>query len=61
MTVVLIDKAGKKIADIETADGPFSFQLQTVSGLREYTLSFVFKRDSEGNKDPEKVKGAMLQ
>lgn len=61
MKVVLTDRVGNKVAEVETSDGPYTFKLQTASGLKEYKLSFIYKRDTEGGRDPTKLKGAMLQ
>ena len=61
MKVILTDRAGNKVSEIETQDGPFQFTIKTASGWKEYTLSFIYKRDNEGGRDPTKLKGAMLQ
>jgi len=59
--VEVFDPKGNKIAEVDVHEGPYSFQLQTVTGLKNYKLSFIYKRDAEGGKDPTKIKGAMLQ
>jgi len=61
MTVKLIDPNGNEVAELDVHEGPYNFELQTASGMKNYKLSFIYKRGPDGEKDPSKIKGAMLQ
>jgi len=57
----IIDPQGQKVGELNVREGPYHFELETVSGPKNYTLKIIYKRSPDGEKDPQKIKGAMLQ